>query len=175
MPVTISDPTTPTTLETEADGTPTSHSVGEPLAKLTGLDTGKVTGSAGRDRATLSDLAADKDQVIKLGEGDDFFIFGVGDDTGGNINGIVDMGVGGNDAVYLTHSVEDYIFTLRSDGSIKVQYVGDDTDFDGAAVTFKNADQFVFRNIDPSTGVNYTTTSYSTAELTTLIQNGDPV
>jgi hypothetical protein len=174
MAVTITDATYPTGPETGPDGTPTSHSTGTPLSRPVETAPGKLAGGAGSDKATLDDLAKDSDQVIKLGAGDDYFIFGVGDDTKSDINGIIDMGAD-FDTVYLTHSIFDYIFTERSDGSIKIQYVGDDPQFDGAAVTFKNAESFVFRNIDPDTGANLENKTYDHDALIALIQLGTPV
>lgn len=153
MAVALNIPT-PTTLDKAgADVTPTG------LSPLTGLDTGKVVGSAGNDRGTLFDLQKDHDQVLSMGAGDDVFVFGP-NDSKVDLNGIVKMGDGGNDVVYLNHRIEDYIFTARHDGQgVKIQYIGE-PDGKGDAVTFYGAESFVFRNID-SSGLNYVNTTMS--------------
>ncbi|MET0269079.1 MAG: hypothetical protein ABW173_01505, partial [Sphingomonas sp.] len=92
---------------------------------------GQVRGTESADRATLSTLLADKDQVINLGGGDDVFVFR-NNDTGldTTINGIVDGGAG-NDRVFLAGELSDYIFSVRSDGGIKIEYVIDGVDAKG--------------------------------------------
>lgn len=153
--------TTPTT--TDNDGTPTGY------AAVTGQDSGKVTGSAGNDRATLFDVQKDADQVIKLGAGDDVFVFGP-NSTAVDLNGIVFMGAGGNDQVYLNHRIEDYVFTTRSDGGIKIQYVKEGgTDPEGDAITFYQGETFTFRNVDPTDGTNYTSQTFTQDSLYALI------
>ncbi len=162
--VTIKDEV-PTVLEPRpgADVTPT---VG--LSALTGQDTGKVTGSSGNDRATLFDLVKDKDQIIKLGDGDDVFVFrNNADGSNGAINGIVDGG-NGEDHVFLAGSLADYEFSLRSDGSIKIHYVAD-ADGDGAAVTFRGFETFTFRNISADGLTNYQNDVFSADALKALI------
>jgi hypothetical protein len=166
MPVTV-DLDTPTTVDGTADGTPTG------LTALSGQESGKVTGSAGNDRATLFDVQSDTDQVVKTGAGDDVFVFGPNSEAV-DLNGLVFMG-DGNDAVYLAHRVEDYIFTARPDGEgIKIQYIGD-ADGSGDAITFYQTENFFFRNVDPDTGVNYTTTSYSHDALYAAVLAGTSV
>lgn len=124
---------------------PDSTPVGQARVVETVPGNGKYAGTDGDDKATLDTIARDTDGVVKLGAGDDVFIFGVGEENG-SINGVVSMGDGGNDRVFLTHSLEDYTFTIREGGKgIKIQYL--DPDGDGAAVTFYGAEQFVFRNI----------------------------
>lgn len=153
-----------TVVDTSADGTPTG------LTALSSTVPGKVTGSAGADRGTLFDVQSDTDQVIKMGAGDDVFVFGPNSQAV-DLNGLVFMG-DGNDAVYLAHRVEDYVFTARPDGQgIKIQYIGE-PDGSGDAITFYQAETFVFRNVDPDTGVNYVTTSYSQDELYAAIFSG---
>lgn len=135
----------------------------------------QLKGTAGNDKATLDSVANDKDGVIQLGAGDDVFVFGVHDNTLGEVNGIVKMGDGGNDRVFLTHSVNDYEFSLRSDGGIKITYIGDDSDATighGASVTFYGAEEFTFRNIDyHNTSVNYVNTVFTHDQLYGAIQD----
>lgn len=128
---------------------------------------GQVRGTDQADRITLSDLARDRDQIINAGAGDDIFNFNGSESrlpTSANINGIVDMGTG-IDTVFLGFQITDYQFTLRSDGGIKIQYVSDEGGVDGAAVTFRNADLFTFRNFDDQTGTNFQTYSLTADEL----------
>ncbi|KQO91412.1 hypothetical protein ASF32_22665 [Methylobacterium sp. Leaf91] len=80
--------------------------------------------------------------------------------------------MGDNDQVYLANQISDYEFTLRSDGGIKIHYIGTT---DGAAVTFYGAESFTFRNIDPVTGDNNKTFSLDYAELRDLIDAADGV
>lgn len=163
MPITVEDPKFTATPEAKPglDVTPTG------LTPMTGLDTGKVVGSAGDDRASLFDIQKDNDQVIKMLDGDDVFVFGP-NDTNVDLNGIVLMGDGGNDQVFLNHLMSDYVFSLRSDGGIKIQYMNE-PDGAGDAVTFYGADTFTFRNID-SAGMNYTNTTFTHDELYSLVQ-----
>ncbi len=168
MAVEVTDPNFDGTLEPQPglDVTPTGN------AAMTGLDTGKVVGSDGNDRSTLFDLQKDGDQVIKMLSGDDVFVFGP-NDTKVDINGLVFMGDGGNDQVFLNHLMSDYIFTYRAADGIKIQYIGE-TDGSGDAVTFYGAETFTFRNID-SSGLNYVNTTYTHDELYALILGGTPV
>ncbi|RDE05315.1 hypothetical protein [Sphingomonas aracearum] len=178
MPFTITDPNT---LSAEprpgADVTPTSTANGTSYVLPTETRAGYVTGSTGADRATLYDLERDKDQVINLGAGDDLFVFGT-NTTLKDLNGIVKMGDGPNDfdQVFLTHAITDYVFSLRSDGGIKIQYLGE-TDANGMAhgdaVTFYGAEQFTFRNITTDAAgqsVNYENTVISAADLYSRIE-----
>ncbi|WP_156467827.1 hypothetical protein [Methylobacterium sp. Leaf91] len=155
----------------------------------------KVSGSSGNDVITISDLQKDSDQVINTGSGNDLFRWNGAEgaragadtfDTNGNlllkatedVNGIVKFGdkqtdgLGDNDQVYLANQISDYEFTLRSDGGIKIHYIGTT---DGAAVTFYGAESFTFRNIDPVTGDNNKTFSLDYAELRDLIDAADGV
>lgn len=169
MPVTIESPS-PTVVEPNgADVTPTG------LSALTGQSTGKVVGSAGDDRGTLYDVQKDTDQVIKLGEGDDVFVFGA-NDTKVDLNGLVFMGDDslGFDQVFLNHRVEDYIFTARSEGGIKIQYIGE-TDGSGDAVTFYGAESFIFRNITADGAINYVNTTFTHDALYAAILAGTAV
>lgn len=151
--------------DTDKDATPTG------LKALTGHETGKVKGSAEADRATLYDLTQDKDQVINTGAGDDVFIFhGAQSKQLGHINAVVDLGTG-HDTVYLAYEITDYLITTRDNGDIKLQYVGTDASIHGAAITFKNADSFVFRNVDDETGVNYANATYSADDVRSLVFN----
>jgi hypothetical protein len=168
MAVTVTDPNFDGTLEPKPglDVTPTGN------AAMTGLDTGKVIGSDGNDRATLFDLQKDSDQIIRMLDGDDVFVFGP-NDTNVDINGLVFMGDGGNDQVFLNHLMSDYVFTARVAGGIKIHFIGD-PDGSGDAVTFYGAETFTFRNIDDS-GLNYVNTTYTHDELYALILAGTPV
>lgn len=148
------DVTTPTT--TDNDPTPTGY------ATVTGQSTGKVAGSDAAERATLNDLMQDKDKVINLGGGDDVFVFGP-NTPNVDLNGVVKMGTG-FDRVFLNYRVEDFVFTTRSDGGIKIQYLAD-ADGKGDAITFYDAEQFTFRNVDRATGINYTSITYTYDEL----------
>ncbi|GEM_PF-5247835 len=158
---------------TKSDATPTGFNY------LTGVGTeNKIKGTDGNDKATIDTLYHDKDQVINLGAGDDIFVFQTNDEkadiNGKKINGVVDMGVGGNDQVWFTHQLSDYEFTLRSDGGIKVSYIGmaEDLGHKGASVTFYNAETFVFRNIDDHTGTNYANVTLSYDQLYDMIASG---
>lgn len=155
---------TPT--ETDNDGTPTGYGT------LTGQDTGKVAGSAAEERGTLFDVQKDTDQVIKMGGGDDLFVFGPNDPKV-DLNGLVFMGAGDDDQVWMNHRVEDYVFTLRSDGGIKIQFTAEE-DGKGDAITFYEAETFTFRNVDPGTGVNYESVSYTYEDLAALIAGASP-
>jgi hypothetical protein len=150
----------PTPTGTDKDVTPTG------FAALTGQSSGKVVGSDAADRGTLYDLEKDNDQVINLGAGDDVFVFGPNTQSV-DINGIVKMG-DGFDRVFLNYRVEDFVFTTRSDGGIKVQYLAE-PDGKGDAVTFYGAEEFTFRNIDRATGTDYTTTTYTHDQLYALV------
>jgi hypothetical protein len=170
MPVSLDIETPTTTDKNGSDVTPTNNS------PLTGQDTGKVTGSAGNDRATLFDVQKDSDQVIKLGAGDDVFVFGP-NDTKVDLNGIVFMGENNldDDRVFLNHRVQDYVFTTRSDGGIKIQYVGEPApDNFGDAITFYQAEQFIFRNIAPD-GTNFTNQAFTQDDLYALILAAEAV
>lgn len=155
------------TLDGKSDPTPTGG-----YTFLTGTGTeNKLKGTDGADKATIDTLYHDKDQVINLGAGSDIFVFAINDEkadiNGKKINGVVDMGSGDNDQVWFTHQLSDYEFTLRSDGGIKVSYIGlaDDLGHKGASVTFYNADTFVFRNIDDHGGANYANVTLSYQDL----------
>lgn len=160
----------------KSDATPTGYNL------LSGVGTeNKIKGTDGADKATIDTLYHDKDQVINLGAGSDIFVFQVNDEksdiNGKKINGIVDMGEGDNDQVWFTHQLSDYEFTLRSDGGIKVTYIGvaEDLGHKGASVTFYNADKFVFRNIDDHSGENYTNVVLSHDQLYDMIAGaGNP-
>lgn len=164
----------PQTYSTEprpgADNVPTGYT---PIANSAN---GKLAGTDGNDRVSIIDLIKDNDQIIKTGAGDDIFNFNGSESklpqNLDRVNGIVDMGEGGNDIVYLGYQLSDYTFTLRSDGGIKIQYTGDNHDIDGVAVTFRNADTFTFRNVDDQTGVNYETISFSHDQLAAAIKAG---
>lgn len=135
--------------------------------------TTKVTGSSGNDRITFDDIYRDSDQVINTGAGDDIFSFR-GDESKNpqeKVNAIIDFGAGGNDTVVLAFQASDYKFIYRSDG-IKIQYVGADGLADGPAITFKNAETFIFRNIDSQTGENFGNTELTTQELYDLVGFG---
>lgn len=156
----------------KSDATPTGYNY------LSGAGTeNKIKGTDNPDKATIDTLYHDKDQVINLGAGNDIFVFQANDEksdiNGKKINGIVDMGEGDNDQVWFTHQLSDYEFTLRSDGGIKVTYIGlaEDLGHKGASVTFYNADTFVFRNIDDHNGQNYTNVELSHTQLYDMISN----
>jgi hypothetical protein len=158
-------------LETNGhDVTPTGY------ARIGEVADGKLKGTSADEKVTLYDLGKDSDQVVFTMGGDDVLVFGVGDDGpqyhnegDPKINAIVDMGDGA-DSVYLTHFFEDYEFTLRND-SVKIQYVGSGGNIEGAAVTVRNAETFVFRNIDEA-GHNHVNTEMSYAQLRTAIEHG---
>lgn len=135
------------------------------LSPLTGQGDGKVVGSAGNDRGTLFDVQKDSDQVIKLGAGDDVFVFGP-NDINVDLNGIIKMGENASDydQIFLNHRINDYIFTSRSDGGIKIQYIGE-PDGSGDAVSFYEAESFTFRNITPDGSGNYTNQTFTQDEL----------
>lgn len=129
----------------------------------------KLVGSDMGDRVGFTDLKKDGNQIIKTGAGDDIFNFhGAESAKAGNVNGIVDFGAG-NDSVYLAYQLSDYKFTMRSDGGIKIQYVGEDGKIDGGAVTFRNAENFIFKNIDDKTGTNYVSFTLSHEQLASKI------
>ncbi|WP_156467884.1 hypothetical protein [Methylobacterium sp. Leaf91] len=166
LPVYLPDP------KPSADVTPTG------LAPLISQN-GKLKGSDGDDVVTLFDLQKDNDQVIQTGLGNDIFRWNgdagkkAGADGGSaDINGIIKFGGATDgqpdlDVVYLAFQPQDFEFTLRSDGGIKVHYNGTS---DGAAVSFVGADRFVFRNIDDDTGTNYQNIQISYGDLVTQIQ-----
>lgn len=159
---------------------------------LTGVngDSGKLIGSAGNDKVTISDLQADRDQVIKTGAGDDLFNF-AGSESRlpqnlDRVNALLYMGDGDgdtNDTVLLAFQQQDYSFTVKADGGIKVQYVGsvdlngdgniDSKDVDGVAVTFYGADKFTFTNIDDTNGTNYATYTLTTDQLKAQITTAE--
>lgn len=152
------------------DGVPTGYN------KVATPSNGKVEGTAGNDRVSISDLIKDKDQIIKTYDGDDIFNFN-GNESKlpqniDRVNGIVDFG-DGNDTVFLGYQLSDYTFTLRSDGGIKIQYTGDNHDIDGVAVTFRNAENFTFRNVDDQSGQNFETFTLSYDVLKAAIITGD--
>lgn len=160
----------PTTLDPNprADVTPTG------FAALTETRDGVLRGSAGADRATLLDLARDTDQVLNLGAGNDIFVFrSNADGANNNINGIVEGGAG-TDQVFLAGTLADYVFAVRGDGSIKIQYVAD-ADQDGAAVTFKSFESFTFRNI-AADGTNFLNETFTYDALRdAILAAADPV
>lgn len=128
---------------------------------------GQIRGTDQADRISINDLARDRDQVINAGAGNDIFNFNGSESrlpTSANINGVVDMG-SGIDTVFLGFQITDYQFTLRSDGGIKIQYLSDEGNVDGAAVTFRNAENFTFRNFDDQAGTNFQTYNLTAEEL----------
>ncbi|WAJ29168.1 hypothetical protein [Antarcticirhabdus aurantiaca] len=155
------------------DGTPTKG-----FAKVFEVSPGKYTGSDGNDRVSISDLVKDNDQIIKTGAGDDIFNFNGSESrlpqNVDRVNGIVDLGTGGNDGVFLGFQLDDYKYTVRSDGGLKIQYVGDNGDVDGVAVTFRGAEYFTFRNVDDVTGQNFQTYTISHDELVARILAASP-
>lgn len=146
-------------------GTPT----GPEFNTLTPGANGQVKGTDGADKATLDTLLADKDQVIGLGDGNDIFIFrSSGTGSNHSVNGLVDGGTG-SDTVYLAGVLSDYIFAVRADGGIKIQYMtANAADDDGSAVTFRNFETFIFRGIDHN-NVNHVDQSFTAAQLSDLI------
>ncbi len=142
-------------------GTPTG------LTDLVAGSNGQVKGTAGVDKATLDTLLADKDQFFNMGAGDDVFIFrssGTGSDH--SVNGIVDGGVG-SDRAYMAGELSDYIFSIRSDGGIKIQYGTSDAE-DGSAVTFRSFELFTFRGIDQN-NVNHVDQTLTYDQLLAVI------
>lgn len=120
------------------------------------VSAGKISGTAANEVVNFQAIALDKDQVIQTGGGSDTFRFSTAEAVkNANVNAIIkfDSGSGSssssntvdNDTVILNGRQEDYVFTLRGDNGIKIQYVNGD--FHGAAVTFYGADTFVFRQI----------------------------
>ena len=159
----------PTTMD--GDGLPAG------LTLVTGQDpsgpgsppgnTGKVVGSADNDRCALFDVQKDADGVVTLGEGDDVFVFGP-NDVLVDLNGIVKMGIGDADHVYLNGRVMDYVFKTREIGEgIKIQFI-DEPDDVGDAITFYEAELFTFRNITDNG--NYINQTYTHDELYNLIK-----
>lgn len=137
---------------------------------------GQVKGTNGDDRATLATILADKDQLIKLGEGDDVFIFRNNNEgVSTRINGVLSGGEG-NDRVFLGGELSDYLFSIRSDGGLKIQRVIDGPGEDGAAVTFYSFEEFTFRGIRDD-GTNTVDQVFSYDALRALILNptGDSV
>lgn len=168
------------TEEARDSGTPTGNYTSVVAKNAAGDQLG---GDAGANKATLIDLENDRDQIINLGAGDDLFVFNA-TNASRDLNGIVDMGTGDNDTVFVNYDIRDFEFTLRSDGGIKMKFVGLDgvtftddgpvVDNNGDAVTFRNADFFTFRNVrkelvdtnDDGVGDTVVTTNYQNTFLT---------
>ncbi|CAO4167619.1 hypothetical protein CLBKND_01017 [Methylorubrum aminovorans] len=184
MATVVNDPTVPSTTqpspEPQSDpiknpaATPTSSPDGVQYQAATYTGTGdnvKVKGTAGADRISTKDLLADSDHVITTGAGNDVFIFRQDDATNPALrNALVDLGAGDNDQIVLANMMSDYQITFRNNGSIKFEYIGDDTT-DNAAITFTGAEMVTFRNIDHNAGspdVYYKAESYTIAELAAI-------
>lgn len=137
---------------------------------FTGLTGGeKAKGTDQAERGTMANLQMDKDNVINMGGGSDVFVFSSTNGPEMDLNGIVDMGTGIDDIVYLNFQITDYVFTLRADGGIKIEYIGADEGAKGDAITFRNADTFIFRNFDSVTKENFANTEFTYDALATLI------
>jgi len=181
MATTVNDPQNsntapaPKTLADEQnrpDATPTSNNAGVKYTAATYTTSAsgdtKVVGTAGDDRISTKDLIADTDHIIKLGAGNDVFIFRQDDSTRSDLrNAVVDLGAGDKDQIVLANEISDYQITFRDNGSIKFEYVGNLPDANtGAAITFQGAELFTFRNIsDNGDGKFYDSRTYTLDEL----------
>lgn len=167
-------PTTNSAEVKRADATPTSNAdvtYSPATYKTSASGDTKVSGTSGADRVSTKDLLADSDHVIKLGDGNDVFIFRQDDATNPALrNAVVDMGAGDKDQIVLANEISDYQITIRDNGSIKFEYVGS-SGLDNAAITFQGAELFTFRNIsDDGDGKIYKSTTYTLAELQTALE-----
>lgn len=182
MATTVNDPSNPKTggapvqnapEQNRPDATPTSNNDGVKYTaatyKVSASGDTKVTGTAGDDRVSTKDLIADSDKVIKLGAGDDVFIFRQDDSTNSSLrNAVVDLGEGSRDQIVLANEISDYQITFRDNGSIKFEYVGNllTAANTGAAITFQGAELFTFRNIsDNGDGKFYDSRTYTLDQL----------
>jgi hypothetical protein len=139
--------------EARDSGTPTGNYTSVVAKNAAGDQLG---GDSSANKATLIDLENDRDQFINLGAGDDLFVFNA-TNASLDLNGIVDMGTGDKDTVFVNYDIRDFEFTIRNDGGIKMKFVGLDSvtftddgpvvDNHGDAVTVRNADVFTFRNV----------------------------